>query len=104
MFPIAYEIIKYDKLFSGDRRLMMSKIGIENRSATCYPLISSVKDTFVTNLYDVATKSRAVARYAESQDKTEMAQDFYDWAYSMSDADSATHNAGNEAVLLGTSY
>jgi hypothetical protein len=104
VFPLAYEIIKYDKLFSGDRKLLMKKIGVENRSASCYPLIASTKDAFVTNLYDVTTKSRAVARYPESQDKTQMAQDFYDWAYAISDTTDVVEDVFHEAVLLGTSY
>jgi hypothetical protein len=104
VFPLAYEIIKYDKLFSGDRKLLMKKIGVENRSVSCYPLIASTKDAFVTNLYDVTTKSRAVARYPEAQDKTQMAQDFYDWAYVLAETPEVIEDVWHEAVLLGTSY
>lgn len=104
IFPEAYDIIKQKLLFAGDRMALLIKAGISDRSNLVYPLISAVHDTFCSNLYDTETKSTAIARDEEDIDKTQDAQDFFDRAYSVTNAEDVKELIRNEASLLGTSY
>lgn len=79
---------------------ILIKAGIADRSNLVYPLISSVHDTFCANLYDTETKSTAVAREEEDVKMTQDAQDFFDRAYSITNADDVKEMIRNEASLI----
>lgn len=104
IFPDAYKIIKNKLLFSGDIRFMNKQMGRENSTAAVYPLTESIVDTFVANLYDSVSIPKVSARHKEDEVNKEMAQDFCDRAYDISDAWWAKQLIRWEAALLGTSY
>lgn len=107
IFPEAIEILKHDQLDSSDYYHVLYNIfwdDAQYRSCVSFPLISQMVDTFVSNLYDTDTKTRAVAFKQEDQENTAMAQDFYDWAYDSSNAEDVKETLKREACLLWTSY
>ena len=91
-------------LFSGDLRMLYKKAGWENKSCEIYPLIDSTHDTFCANLYDTTISNRAIAREPEDIDKTQAAQDMFDWCFSITKAEDVREEIRNEASLIGTSY
>lgn len=107
VFPDAIEIIKAKNMDNSDRAMMLYQVYGKDRkfrSNERYPLMQQMIDVFCANLYDSDTKARAIAFDEEDQWKTEMAQDFYDWAYWASNASDEKEVIRNEAVLLWTSY
>lgn len=104
VFPEAYEIIKAKSLFAGDIRAAHNALWHTHKTAAVYPLISSIFDNFASNLYDSATLPRVSARDKEDIGKSQMAQDFCDWAYDVSEAEHVVKLARNEGALIGTSY
>lgn len=107
VFPECLEIIRYKQLDTTERALILYSIFWKDyrlRSNECYPLISQMHDIFTSNLYDTDTKARAVAFQEEDQDKSEMAQDFWDWAYWVANVFDEQETIRNEASLIGTAY
>ena len=107
VFPEAIEIMKHDQWDASDHYATLQWLFWQDakyRSCTTFPLIPQMVDTFVANLYDTETKTRAVAFDEKDQEDTEMAQDFYDWAYDVSCAEDVKEVLKREAVLLWTSY
>lgn len=104
VYPEWYSIIKQNEKFSGDMYVINSLMGHPNRSCSVYPLISSVHDTYKANLYDTETKSKAVPRREDWREKAEEAQNFMDWAQSVSDVDVQKILIRDEATLIWTSY
>ena len=104
VFPELFKIIKKDRLFKWDY-ILRNKLNWDvNKSATVYPLIKSVHDTFVSNLYETEVSARAVARQEDDVDKTLAAQSFRDWASNIWHVQDVKELCRNEASLLGTSY
>ncbi len=104
VFPEIYDIIKMKVLFSGDAKVAYKKAGQEYKSCEVYPLIDSVHDTYVANMYDTTVSTRAIARNPEDIELTSQAQNFYDWCYSITHAEDVKELIRNEASLIGTSY
>lgn len=104
LFPIKTDIIKQKYLNSIDRAVYMKQQWLRNRSNRIYPLIASVHDTFVSNLYEVETTPRIVARNKDDQNKASVVQDCYDWFKDISWYDAKMKTIKAEASLIGTSY
>jgi hypothetical protein len=75
-----------------------------HRSNRVFPLIASIHDTFVSNLYEIDVMPRAIARNKEDVEATELAQNFFDWAKEMSELDDKESPIWAESSLIGTSY
>lgn len=103
-FPEIYSIIKSKVLYAWDMRLHFLAMGDEDSTAEVYPLISSVHDSFVANLYDTNISPRVSATKEEFQSKAESAQNFLDWANDISNSEKAKQLIRAEAALIGTSY
>ena len=104
LFPPKVEIIKQKYLNSIDRMFQMKKMWMKNRSNRIYPLIWSIHDTFVSNLFEVETMPRVVARKKESQESTPLVQWWYDWARDISWYEKSMMPIRSEASLIWTSY
>jgi hypothetical protein len=55
-------------------------------------------------MFDTTISTRAIARKPEDIDKTQTAQDMFDWCFSISKAEDTRESIRNEASLIGTSY
>lgn len=104
LFPIKTDIIKQKYLNSIDRAVYMKQQWLRNRSNRIYPLIASVHDTFVSNLYEVETTPRIVARNKDDQERASVVQDCYDWFKDVSWYDAKMKTIKAEASLIGTAY
>ena len=104
IFPRKVEIIKMKYLDAIDRFFQMKKMWMAHRSNRVFPLIASIHDTFVSNLYEIDVMPRAIARNKEDVEATELAQNFFDWAKEMSELDEKESPIWAESSLIGTSY
>ena len=87
IFPRKIEIIKMKYLDAMDRYFQMKKMWLSYRSNRVFPLIASIHDTFVSNLYEIDVMPRAIARNKNDKEATEQAQNFFDWAKELSELD-----------------
>lgn len=104
VYPEWFNIIKAKEKFAWDMIAINYLKWHPNRSAMVYPLIEAAHDTYISNLYDSDTTSKAIPREEADIAKAEDAQDFFDWAYSVARADEEKELIRNEAALIGTSY
>lgn len=103
-YPELYSIIKSKYLFAWDMKMHLNKIGRENATAEVYPLIASIHDSFVANLFDTNISPRVSAVSSEDKPKAKDAQNFLDWANDISGSEHAKQLIRSEASLIGTSY
>lgn len=104
IFPRKIEIIKMKYLDAMDRYFQMKKMWLSYRSNRVFPLIASIHDTFVSNLYEIDVMPRAIARNKNDKEATEQAQNFFDWAKELSELDDKEAPIWSESALIGTSY
>ena len=104
VFPNKAEIIKQKYLNGVDRALIMKDLWLETSTNRVYPLVWPIHDTFLSNLHEIETTPRVVARNQDDQGKAEVWQDWFDWAKEVSEYESNMKVIRSEASLIWTSY
>lgn len=104
VFPQKAEIIKQKYLNGTDRAIVMKEMWLGQRTNRVFPLIWPVHDTFLSNLHEIETTPRVIARNKDDQAKAPVAQDWYDWAKDVSEYESQMKIVRSEATLIWTSY
>lgn len=90
--------------YTGDRGLVLKKLGQSDRANIMFPLIHSIHNTYFSNTYDNETKIVAIPNREEDYDRAEAVQMFNEWAFSMSGTSKVMKEVEFESTLIGSSY